>query len=168
MEKFDKKTIDALRWIVGIFNKNNIPYRIGGGFAAKMYGSSRPLNDIDFGIPEKCFPIILPEISKYTTYGPIRSNDDGKWDCELICLNYNGQDIDISGTDTMKMSNKERTMWIPRGIFPYDTTDMNIEGIDIKVMNSRELVTYKRELDGEHQLVDIKAIEEYLANSNLV
>ena len=41
MQTFDEKTIDALKWIVGILNKHNIPYRIGGGFAAKMYGSSR-------------------------------------------------------------------------------------------------------------------------------
>jgi hypothetical protein len=163
MKPFEKKTIDALRFMVGIFNKYDIPYRIGGGFSAKMYGSPRPLNDIDFGIQEKNFSIILPEISQYITYGPIRSNDDGKWDCELITLNYNGQEIDISGTDTMRISNKERTKWISRASFPYDTVDMNVEGINIKVLNGVELMTYKKELDGEHQLIDIKAIEEYLA-----
>jgi len=160
--EFDKKTIDALRWIVGIFNKHNIPYRIGGGFAAKMYGSPRPLNDIDFCIPEKYFKIVLPDISEYITHGPERWNGDGKWDCELMTLDYHGQEIDISGSDTMKLSNKERTTWIPRGDFPYNTVDMNIEGIDVKVMNPLELATYKKELDGDHQLVDIKVIEDYI------
>ncbi len=159
--EFDKKTINALRWIVGIFNKHDVPYRIGGGFAAKMYGSLRPLNDIDFGISEKYFSVILPDISEYIISGPERWNGDGKWDCELITLNYHGQEIDISGTDTMRMSNKERTKWISRAV-PYSTVDMNVEGIDIKVMNPMELVTYKKELDGDHQLVDIKAIEDYL------
>jgi|ERR1035437_1016249 hypothetical protein len=162
MESIEKKTIDTLRWIVEIFNKHNVPYRIGGGFAAKMYGSARPLNDIDFGIPEKYFPVILPEISKYITYGPARYKD-AKWDLELITLNYNGQEIDISGNDTEKMSNKERTKWIPSTSFPYNTLDMQIEGIDIKVMNPIELIEYKKELDGEHQLVDIQAVEDYLA-----
>lgn len=164
MKPLDKKTIEALRFIVEIFNKHNVPYRTGGGFAAKMYGSPRPLNDLDFGIPEKYFPIILPEISEYITYGPAHYKDE-KWDLEAIALDYHGQKIDISGTDTMKMSNKAETEWIPRGSFPYNTIDMRVEGIDIKVMNPKELLAYKKELDGDHQLVDIKAIEKYIANN---
>jgi hypothetical protein len=159
---FEPKTIDALKWIVDIFNKYNIPYRIGGGFAAKIYGSPRPLNDIDFGISEKYFPIILPEISQYITFGPARWNSDGKWDCELITLNYHGQEIDISGTDTSKISNKERTKWIPLADSSTNTLNVNVQGIDVKIMNPRELKNYKKELDGEHQLVDIQAIDNYL------
>jgi hypothetical protein len=164
MESVEKKTIEALRWIVEIFNKHSIPYRIGGGFAAKMYGSTRPLNDIDFGINEKYFPTILPEISKYTTYGPARYKD-AKWDCELITLNYHNQEIDISGTETIKMSNKKRTEWISLDESS-DTLDMNVGGIDIKVMNPVELMEYKKELDGNHQLIDIKAVENYLATNH--
>jgi len=161
MELFEQKTLDALHWIIEIFNRHNIPYRIGGGFAAKLYGSLRPLNDIDFGISEKYFSIIVPEIFEYITYGP-NHYKDVKWDCELITLNYHNQEIDISGTDTIKMSNKERTKWIHLDESS-DTLDMNVAGIDIKVMNPIELMEYKKELDGEHQLVDIKAIENYLA-----
>lgn len=157
----EEKTTKALRWIVGIFNKHNIPYRIGGGFAAKMYGSPRPLNDIDFGISEKYFSVIISEISQYITFGPARWDSDGKWDCELITLNYNGQEIDISGTETIKISNKKRTEWISLDESS-DTIDMNVEGIDIKVMNPVELMEYKKELDGDHQLIDIKAIKNYL------
>jgi len=166
MQPFEKKTIDALRWMIKIFNRHNVPYRIGGGFAARMYGSPRPLNDIDFGIPEKYFSIILPDIAKYITHGPNRYRD-AKWDCELITLNYHDQEIDISGTDTEKMSNKERTKWISLDESS-DTLDMNLEGINIKVMNPIELMTYKKELDGEHQLVDIEAIEKYINNHNLL
>ncbi len=159
--EFDKKTIDALRWIVGIFNKHNVPYRIGGGFGAKLYGSPRPLNDIDFGIPDEYLTKIVPDIEQYITWGPARWQD-GKWDCELITLDYHGQEIDISGTDTKKISNKERTKWISGTSFPYNTLDMNIEGIEIKVMNPEDLMEYKMELDGDHQLIDIQAIKDYL------
>lgn len=165
-QKFEEKTINALHWIVEIFNRHDVPYRIGGGFAAKMYGCTRPINDIDFGTLKKYFPIILPEISKYITYGPNHYKDE-KWDLEAISLNYHGQDIDISATDTMKMSNKEKTKWISRSSFPYETVDMNIEGVNIKVMNPVELIKYKKELDGDHQLIDIKAVENYLITHNL-
>jgi len=159
----ETKTIDALKWIVGIFNRYNVPYRIGGGFAAKLYGSPRSLRDIDFSISEKYFSIILPEISEFITYGPGRYKD-AKWDCELITLNYHGQEIDISGTDTIRMSNKERTKWLHVSEST-ETVDMQVEGINIKVMNPEDLAGYKRELDGEHQLVDIQAIEDYIAKN---
>ena len=105
---FEQKTIDALKWIVDIFNKYNIPYRIGGGFAAKIYGSPRPLNDIDFGI--------------------------------------SGISLANSLTDIL---------------------DMNVQGVDVKIMNPRELKNYKKELNGEHQLMDIQAIDNYLSTHKL-
>jgi hypothetical protein len=41
---------NALRWIIGILDRHNIQYQITGGFAAKLYGSSREVNDIDIDI----------------------------------------------------------------------------------------------------------------------
>jgi hypothetical protein len=167
VQQLDPKTVNALHWIVGIFNKHNVSYRIGGGFAAKMYGSPRPLGDIDFGLSEKYFQIILPEISQYITFCPTHWNGDGKWDCEMMCLSYHDQEIDISGTDILKMSNKERTSWIDRSSSSFDTVDFDIDGITVKVMNPHELVKYKKELDGGHQLFDIKAIQKYITEHHL-
>ncbi|MEK6812635.1 MAG: hypothetical protein AABX86_00805 [Nanoarchaeota archaeon] len=49
----EKKTIDALQWIIGILKKNNATYQISGGFAARLYNSPRLLNDIDIEIPDR-------------------------------------------------------------------------------------------------------------------
>lgn len=81
----EEKTINALRWIVEILNKNKINYQISGGFAGKIFGSKRELHDIDIDISKKDFRKILPEISSYITYGPDHYVD-GKWDLELITL----------------------------------------------------------------------------------
>lgn len=59
-----RKTKEACIWIMNILNKNKIPYRIEGGFAAKIYGSKRTLADIDIDIPDKCFKKILPSVEK--------------------------------------------------------------------------------------------------------
>ncbi len=162
----EQRTIDALEWMIGIFNKYKIEYQIAGGFAAKLYGSPRPLNDIDFDISEKNFSTILPDISGYITFGPSRLND-GKWDCELITLNYRGQEIDLCGVDSILMSNKERTKWIPYPNQSLNSLDIKAEGFTLKVIHPRDLATYKKELDGEHQMVDIQAIEEYLVANSL-
>lgn len=161
MKIFDAKTIEALRWIVSILDKNKVEYQISGGFAAKLYDSSRELNDIDFEISEKYFPKILPEISQYIIYGPERFKD-AKWDCYRVTLDYFGQKIDITGADTLRMSNKERTKWITYDNYVFDSLDANVEDVNIKVISPQELIDYKKELDGDHQLEDIRAINKYL------
>jgi hypothetical protein len=157
------KTTQALQWIVGILNEHEIQYQITGGLAAKLYGSARNLNDIDIDIPEIHFETILPQISQYIIEGPARYND-GKWDGEFITLNYQGQEIDIGGIGTLRISNKERTKWIPYANHSLDTQDIQICSLIVKVILPQKLIEYKKELDGDHQQIDIRAAEEYLTH----
>ncbi len=155
-----EKTIEALKWIVDILNTYGIDYQISGGFAGKVFGSQRELHDIDIDIPDKYLGEILPKISEYIIYGPERYRD-GKWDLSLITLNYKGQEIDIGGSDTLLISNKDRTKWIS---FPIDfskAVEVIVNKIIIKVINPKDLIEYKSELDGEHQLEDIEAAKQY-------
>ena len=162
----ERKTIDALVWIVGVLEKHEVEYQISGGFAAKLYGSPRELNDIDIDIREKYFETVLPEVSPYVTFGPARFND-GKFDCDLMTLDYGGQEIDISGTDTLRMSNKDRTEWISYPNFTFDTLDTDVAGISLKVVHPWKLIEYKKELDGEHQHADIQAAQAYIAQNGI-
>lgn len=156
----EEKTLNALRWIVGIFEAHQIQYQISGGFAAKLYGSSRLLNDIDIDISEKRFTEILPEIQSYITYGPNRYKD-GKWELDLITLNYNGQEIDIGGADDARISNKERTAWISLPPVSSKALDIEVGGTYVKVIPPLDLIEYKSELDGDHQAIDIEAVKGY-------
>jgi hypothetical protein len=158
-----RDTKSALKWIVTILNKHKINYQISGGLAGKIFGSKRELNDIDIDISEKDFSKILPEISNYIIYGPARYIDD-KWNLKLITLNYHGQEIDICGSDNILISNKNRTKWI--SFVPNLSKALNIDfdGIWIKVINPKDFIKYKKELDGDHQLEDIQAAEKYLIN----
>lgn len=165
----EPKTKEALEWIVGILDKNEIPYRIGGGFAAHFYGSNRPINDIDISLPGKYFSIVVKEAREYITAGPKHYLNE-KWDCDTLSINYGGQKIDMTDIDTLRMSNKEKTEW-------YQTKDKyrnfpnimtNIEGINVSLMDPRDLVSYKKHLDGDHQLVDIESIEKYIKENNII
>lgn len=167
----NEKTLKALHFIVNILNKHNIPYRIGGGFAAHIYGSNRPVNDIDISLSGEYFPIIVSETSDYITSGP-KHYLNGKWDCDTLSLNYNGQEIDITDIDTLKMSNKEQTEWFQTkdNYRKFSNNIKTIDGIEVSLIDPRDLVAYKKELaDNDHpyQLDDVKAVERYITDHNL-
>ncbi|NVN97032.1 hypothetical protein HXX01_02250 [Candidatus Nomurabacteria bacterium] len=168
----EPKTKDALYWIIGILDKHQIPYRIGGGFAAHFYGSDRPINDIDISLSGEYFPVIIKEVSEYITAGPKHYINE-KWDCDTLSINYGGQRIDMTDIDTLRMSNKEKTEWHQTKDkyrnFPNIMT--NIEGIEVSLMDPRDLVAYKKELADEnhlYQLIDIEAVEKYIKENNIV
>jgi len=69
------KSKKAFKWIITVLRKNKIPFRITGGFAAKIYGSQRELADIDIEIPDSYFDKILPEVKKYIIFGPAKYKD---------------------------------------------------------------------------------------------
>lgn len=162
----EEKTTNALKWIVSILNKHNIPYRIGGGFAEHFYGSTRPVNDIDFSLSGEYFPIIVSETKDYITSGPKHYLNE-KWDCNTLSLNYQGQEIDMTDINTLRMSNKEKTEWFQtkEHFRKYPTVPVEIEGIIIQLIDPRDLVAYKKELVDEkhqYQMVDVQAVEKYI------
>lgn len=159
----EQKVIDALEWIIGILDKNSIPYRIGGGFAAHVYGSNRPIKDIDITIPRKYFEIIMPEISSYIKHD-LKNYLDEKWDCFGLTLDYFGQEIDITDIDTLQMSSKDKTGWFKtkEHFRKFDTVPTEIAGVTVSLINPRDLIAYKKHLNGDHQTIDIDAVQKYI------
>lgn len=165
---FEEKTLNALRWVTGVLDKLGVPYRVGGGLAAHVYGANRPVNDIDISLSGKYFDVIVSEVKEFITEGPKHYSNE-KWDCDTLSLNYHGQEIDMTDIDTLRMSNKAKTEW-------FNTRDryrkhpnkvVEVEGFNVSLIDPRDLAAYKKELDGDHQLVDIEAVEKYIAEQGL-
>ena len=152
----EEKTKNALMWIVNILNKYEIPFQISGGFAAKLYGSARPLNDIDIDIPKDKFKKIINDMQEYIVYGP-EDYKDKKWDLYLMTLNYCGQEIDIGSAD-VKIYDSGSEAWLSFTTHFDQSVWKEVAGIKVPVMPKNELISYKKYLDGEHQRVDIKAL----------
>lgn len=163
-----EKTLKALHFIVGILDKHHISYRIGGGFAAHVYGATRPVNDIDISLSGEYFPIIVSETKDYIHSGPKHYSNE-KWDCDTLVLDYQGQEMDITDIDTLRMSNFDMTKWYQTkdNFRKFPTITTKIDGIDVSIIDPRDLVAYKSEMDGEHQASDVEAVKEYIKNHNL-
>ncbi|MFH2136242.1 MAG: hypothetical protein ABII19_01205 [Patescibacteria group bacterium] len=152
-----KNTEEALRWIVGILEKHKIPFQITGGFAAKIYGSKRPLNDIDIDIFDKDFSKIAGDAQEFIIYGPAHYIDE-RWDCILMTLNFNGQKIDISGASSMRICDDRTGEWKDMPADLSKAVSKEIYGRTIPVIPPEDLIDYKSMLAGEHQKEDIMAV----------
>ena len=160
----NKKLADALKWIVLILRKHDVPFQISGGFAANIYGAKRPVNDIDMDIPEDKMELLLPDLKPYITFGPAEYKDE-KWNLELITLNYNGQEIDIGGAFNTKIFDEKNKVWEN---YPakFETAQVQtVYGIEVPVVRPQDLIGYKKLLSGEHQKVDIAAVQEYISRN---
>jgi hypothetical protein len=154
-----KDTESALKWIVNILQKHNIPFQIGGGFAARMYGVDRELVDIDIAIPTDKLNELLPEVKDYITHD-LRHYLDEKWDCIGMTINYKGQEIDFVGAQGKKIFDEINKKWITLENDFSNNEYKEIYGLTIPLMPKEKLITYKSILKREVDLLDLEGLIE--------
>lgn len=154
-----RRTKNAFNWIVAILRKNKIPFQINGGLAARIYGSRRPLADIDIDIPEKRFQEILPCIRKYIAFGPARYKDKN-WDLFLATLRYKGQEIDLCGSQNAKIFDKSEKKWVQLPVILSQAKRKKVFGTMVKVVSKKELLAYKNKLRRRVDIADVEMIEK--------
>ncbi len=160
----------ALKWIIEILNSYQIPYVITGGLAAHYYGATREINDIDIDVPDDMLELLFDNVKQYATT-PLMHSKDTKWDLKLMTLNYENQEIDIGGANSIKIFNEKTGEWenFPSEVFK--AVKGEIFGIPVSIQNPEDLIKYKRVLissfiPSNHHIHDIDAITKYIKNKN--
>src|SRR5438128_1635451 len=88
----------ALRWISEILQTHDIPYQVCGGLAARVYGSTRALNDIDLYMPIVRFEEIRTDVEMAITWGPAHEAST-HWDLTYVKMRYAEQKIEIGDSE---------------------------------------------------------------------
>lgn len=147
----------ALIWITDILKRYHIPFQISGGLAARAYGATRDLEDIDIDIPDNCFDLIKDELKEYIIFGPERFKD-GNWDLLLMTLDYNDQPIDLSGAHQTKIFDSHTKCW---HLLQTDFSKVEIKnlfGLNFPIIPRHELIAYKQMLGREVDISDVDAL----------
>src|SRR5438876_10103173 len=92
-----QKIGQALGWIIALLNRHQIPYQIVGGLAAKAYGATRPLVDIDIYAPFEKAQAALEEMRPYMKREPSPWLSDS-WDLIFLAMEYEDIWIEIGDT----------------------------------------------------------------------
>lgn len=153
----DARATAALRWIAGEMALAGVPYQITGGLAARAYGSTRDLYDIDLDVPEASMGELTRRLREYVVFGPARY-EDAFWDLQLVTLNYRGFPVDLGGAYETRIFDKVGQRWcllcVDLGLAQWVT----IEGIRVPVAPLEHLLEYKTIIDRVEDRVDIAEI----------
>ena len=153
-----KNTEKAFHRIIGLLEQRGIAYKISGGLAARLHGARRELADIDIEVSDADVGKIAEDVKPFIIFGPARYVDES-WDLWLMTLEYEGQEIDIAGTDA-KIFNQKAQCWEN---CPGDLQTIEIKeafGRKVPVESLKSLIAYKAILSRDVDLDDIQQLKE--------
>ena len=150
------KVKNALLWIQSILEIADVPYQIVGGLAAYIYGSHRPIADIDLYIPKNDVSNLEDELAPFITK-PLTHYVEGEWDLEYLQLIYQGQKIEIGLVPGVKIRKKDGD-WVNQTIDFTTSVISEFEGVRIPLMPKAQLIQYKTLLARDVDLFDVQAI----------
>jgi hypothetical protein len=147
----------ALRWIVDILNWHEVPFQVVGGLAARAYGATRPLHDIDMYIPMHRFPDIHPDVADYVIWGPEHQKDE-HWDLVYVKIDYEGQRIEMGDADNTQIYDAKTQTWIKQQIDFARSEMIEVYSTVVPVMPKHQLIEYKTMLAREVDDLDLSQI----------
>lgn len=148
----------ALARITSILLELDIPYQLAGGLAARSYGATRPLHDIDFYVPGKAMPVLEEHLKEYIDFGPDHYIDD-QWDLIFMRINFEGQQIEFGDADRTHYFDTATQKWIKEKIDFSSSIIKSIGDIEVPVMPKHQLIEYKKRLNRKVDQLDIKEIQ---------
>ena len=137
--------------------KQKIPFRISGGLAVNAYGSKRKLYDIDIDVPDNALKRLLPSFKKFKVNGP-KHYRDKEWDVNYLSINYKGQDVDLIGSNSQRIFNKNTLFWENLRISFTNIPKKNIFGLFVPIIPKNKLIEYKSKIKRSVDIIDIKEL----------
>lgn len=150
--------LSPLAQLVAMLRAHGVPFRVTGGLAARAYGATRPLADIDVDVPEADIARLLPAIQSRVIWGPGRYRD-AEWDLLLCTFVIDGQEIDLCGAETARYRERATGRWHLDPVDWSESETHTLLGVEVPVMSRARLLAYKRRLAREVDLLDVAALE---------
>lgn len=149
----------ALEWLVNQLDRHGTPYQIVGGMAARAYGATRDLVDIDLYIDFSKSLDFLTSVDEFIYWGP-STVVEGPWSITYLKMNYSGQKIEIGDIKKVALFDHKNGVWIDQKIDLKDADQASLLGIDVHVMPRSQLIEYKRILDRDVDRQDIAEMSD--------
>lgn len=154
----EKDAARALQWIADVLDRVGARYQVVGGLAARAYGATRPLVDLDLYVEGEHFDSALDEVSAFCTWGPAAHRDD-TWDLTFAKLDRTGVRIELARAEGARYFDRIRGAWVEQGIDFSRSERREVLGVLVPVIPREQLVAYKRALAREVDRVDLEQMQ---------
>lgn len=154
----DQRTAVALRWITSVLRRRGAAFQVTGGLAARAYGATRPLADIDLYVAPEVFADLPAEIVPFIVRGPEHLRD-ASWDITFLVLDYGGQRIELGCAEDVRIFDKSRCVWIGQTIDLAASIEREVLGTRVPLMPREALMAYKAILGREVDRRDLADLD---------
>lgn len=148
----------ALQWIADALERVGARYQVVGGLAARAYGATRPLVDLDLYVEGERFDSALDEVGAFCTWGPTAYRDD-TWDLTFAKLDRAGVRIELARAEGARYFDRIWGAWVDQGIDFSRSERREVLGVLVPVMPREQLVAYKRALARDVDRVDLDQMQ---------
>ncbi|MES2668205.1 MAG: hypothetical protein V4644_00735 [Patescibacteria group bacterium] len=149
---------EALILIASRLAAIGVEYQVTGGLAAIAHGATRPLYDIDIDIHKEDVEIVRDSFKEFIVedWNNDLDGPDDEFDIWMMKLQIGGVPVDISQIEGCRMRSKGGE-WIPQ---PGEirAEPGSVEGVVLPVQNKEALISYKKVLGRDTDLIDIAQI----------
>ena len=153
----DQQVAEALRWISEIFTRTGARYQVVGGLAARAYGATRPLVDLDFYVQAEDLPRVLANVGDSCVWGPEHFRDE-IWDLTFAKLEKHGVQIELAEAEGARYFSLGTGEWLDQGVVFQNSEQHTVLGVEIPVMPRGQLLAYKRALNRPVDRLDLREI----------
>lgn len=157
-----EKQLAAIRFMVDIFETNEISYQITGGLAGNIYGSKWPLHDIDFEVSRDGIER-LSSLSSIQAYliSPLHDYQDAEFKMRMMQLEIDGVAIDINQSEDIQLYSEGQ--WIQWNTDLIKAQRITWRGLTLMVQPLKDIIEYKTLLGRYCDLADLKEQNEFIA-----
>lgn len=144
----------ALDRVTALFARLGLPAQAVGGLAARAWGGTRDLVDLDFYVPERSLEDVAAAAPANVRRAPGRAVGP-HWDVEVLVLDVAGCRVELGGAETARLRGSGEAPWQDARVDLAASVVRPVLGVPVPVMPLADLAAYKAVLGRAVDLVDL-------------
>jgi len=154
----EDRAAEVLAWLSDLFRDKGVRYAAAGGLAARSWGATRPLVDLDFFVHAEDLDRLAADLAPYIVQ-PLTALKDDHWDLRFMRLEYTGIPLELSVAEHARYRESATGEWHDMCPTFDECPERGVLGVEVRIMDREDLLEYKRRVDRAVDRADVAAIE---------
>jgi hypothetical protein len=154
----EERAADALAWLCELLRERGVRFAAVGGLAARAWGATRPLVDLDFLVAGEDLDRVKPDLAPFVVR-PLSPHRDERREFSCLRLEYGGVPIELAIAEGARYREASTGEWHHEEIALTRCPRRQVLGMPLPVLARDDLLRLKRRLDRAIDRADVAALE---------